>query len=162
MEGLGLYVICHIDNAIHCVVPITLSWYQTRFLSSLPPLLHPSRRPANPTAAMAAPSSLTGDSIHDDTIKVITDAVRSSFQHPPGFDDAQATAVAGDAAERARPRLAPPSPLCSSASSSRPHVTYLNSRIKEFPSKLVEREVLQFCKPKISILNLGEVDPTLA
>lgn len=41
-------------------------------------------------------------------------------------------------------------------------VTYLNSRIKEFPSKLVEREVLQFCKPKISILNLGGVDPTLA
>ena len=41
-------------------------------------------------------------------------------------------------------------------------VTYPNSRIKEFPSKLVERKVLQFCGPKISILNLGKFDLTLA
>jgi hypothetical protein len=41
-------------------------------------------------------------------------------------------------------------------------LTYPNFRMKKFSSKLVERKVLQFCEPKISILNTGEIDLTLA
>uniref|UniRef100_A0A0D9YV67 Uncharacterized protein n=1 Tax=Oryza glumipatula TaxID=40148 RepID=A0A0D9YV67_9ORYZ len=51
---------------------------------------------------MASPSSLTADAVLDDTIEIIADAVRSSFKAPSGqADNTLATAVAGDAAERA-------------------------------------------------------------
>uniref|UniRef100_A0A0D3GPC2 Uncharacterized protein n=1 Tax=Oryza barthii TaxID=65489 RepID=A0A0D3GPC2_9ORYZ len=52
---------------------------------------------------MASPSSLTADSVLEDTIKFITDAVRSSFNPSPGLqvDDGLTDAVAGNAADHA-------------------------------------------------------------
>uniref|UniRef100_A0A0E0Q6C6 Uncharacterized protein n=1 Tax=Oryza rufipogon TaxID=4529 RepID=A0A0E0Q6C6_ORYRU len=52
---------------------------------------------------MASPSSLTADSVLEDTIKFITDAVRSSFNPGPGLqvDDGLTDAVTGNAADRA-------------------------------------------------------------
>uniref|UniRef100_A0A0D3FU37 Uncharacterized protein n=1 Tax=Oryza barthii TaxID=65489 RepID=A0A0D3FU37_9ORYZ len=67
---------------------------------SLPPPLHPIRRLAHPTAAIASPSSLTADAVLDDTIKIIADAVRSSFKAP--------SSQAGDAISSTVPPPVPP------------------------------------------------------